>query len=43
MQLIGEMNRLGATVVIASHNDGLVARYPGRSLRLDEGRLATDG
>ena len=42
MQLIGEMSRLGATVVIATHNDGLVQRYPGRSLRLSEGRLITD-
>ena len=42
MQLIGEMNRLGATVVVATHNDGLVQRYPGRSLRLSEGRLITD-
>ncbi len=42
MQLIGEMNRLGTTVVVATHNDGLVQRYPGRSLRLSEGRLITD-
>ena len=42
MQLIGEMSRLGTTVVVASHNDALVRRYPGRSLRLSEGRLVTD-
>ena len=42
MQLIGELNRLGTTVVVATHNDGLVQRYPGRSLRLSEGRLITD-
>ena len=42
MQLVGEMNRLGTTVIVASHNDGLVQRYPGRSLRLSEGRLITD-
>ena len=42
MQLLQEMNRLGATVIVASHNDGLVQRYPGRSLRLDRGRLAAD-
>ncbi len=42
MQLIGEMNRLGTTVMVATHNDGLVQRYPGRSLRLFEGRLITD-
>ena len=42
MQLLQEMNRLGATVIVATHNDGLVQRYPGRSLRLDQGRLVTD-
>ena len=42
MQLLGEMNRLGTTVMVATHNDGLVQRYPGRSLRLSEGRLITD-
>ncbi len=42
MQLISEMNRLGTTVIVATHNDGLVQRYPGRSLRLSEGRLITD-
>ncbi len=43
MQLIGEMNRLGATVVVATHNEGLVARHPGHALRLDQGRLVGDG
>ena len=42
MQLIGEMNRLGTTVVVATHNDALVQRYPGRSLRLSEGRMIAD-
>ncbi len=42
MQLISEMNRLGTTVVVATHNDSLVQRYPGRSLRLAEGRLIVD-
>ncbi len=42
MQLIGELNRLGTTVMVATHNDGLVQRYPGRSIRLSEGRLITD-
>ena len=42
MQLLREMNRVGATVIVATHNDGLVQRYPGRSLRLDQGRLMTD-
>ena len=42
MQLVGELNRHGTTVVIATHNDAMVGRYPGRSLRLAEGRLITD-
>jgi cell division transport system ATP-binding protein len=43
MQLLQEMNRLGATVIVATHNEGLVEQYPARSLRLDQGRLITDG
>jgi cell division transport system ATP-binding protein len=43
MLLLHEMNRLGATVVVASHNEPLVARHPARTLRLDEGRLVYDG
>lgn len=39
MRLIGEMNRLGATVVVATHNLGLVARYPQPALRIDAGRV----
>ncbi len=39
MQLLQELNRLGTTVVIATHNDGLVARHPAPSLQLDHGRL----
>ena len=42
MQLLMEMNRLGATVIVATHNDGLVQRHPARSLRLHEGRLIAD-
>jgi cell division transport system ATP-binding protein len=43
MLLLKEMNRQGATVIVASHNDALVARHPGASLRLDRGRLLDDG
>src|SRR6201996_1988935 len=39
MQLVQEMNRLGTTVVVATHNDGLVARHPAPALRLSRGRL----
>jgi cell division transport system ATP-binding protein len=43
MRLIQEMNRLGATVVVATHNESMVARYPAPSLRLEQGRLVSDG
>ncbi|HJS87350.1 MAG TPA: ATP-binding cassette domain-containing protein [Acetobacteraceae bacterium] len=39
MQLFQEMNRLGTTVVVATHNDRLVARHPAPALRLESGRL----
>ena len=42
MLLMKEMNRLGATVVVATHNDALVARHPGPALRLEHGRLVED-
>jgi cell division transport system ATP-binding protein len=42
MQLFSEMNRLGATVIVATHNDSLVARHPARTLQLHEGQLVRD-
>ena len=42
MQLLHELNRLGATVMIATHNDALVARHPGHTLRLAGGELVRD-
>jgi len=42
MQLLREMNRLGTTVVVATHNDALVARHPARTLRLLDGELVRD-
>ena len=39
MQLFKELNRLGTTVVVATHNDALVARHPAAALRLEHGRL----
>jgi len=39
MQLFHEMNRLGTTVVVATHNDALVGRHPAPALRLRHGRL----
>jgi len=43
MQLLQEMNRLGTTVVVATHNDGLVSRHPAPLLRLANGRLVGGG
>jgi cell division transport system ATP-binding protein len=42
MQLFNEMNRLGTTVVVATHNDALVGRHPAPSLRLSHGRLVDE-
>jgi cell division transport system ATP-binding protein len=39
MHLFKELNRLGTTVVVATHNEPLVARHPAPVLRLDHGRL----
>ena len=42
MQLLHEMNRLGTTVVVATHNVSLVARHPAHTLGLADGRLVRD-
>ena len=42
MQLLAELNRLGTTIVVATHNEFLVARHPARALRLSGGRLSED-
>jgi cell division transport system ATP-binding protein len=39
MYLFEELNKMGTTVVIATHNDSLVARFPHPQLHLEEGRL----
>ncbi|MBS0640754.1 MAG: ATP-binding cassette domain-containing protein [Proteobacteria bacterium] len=39
MQLFKELNRIGTTVIVATHNEQLVARHPAPALRLSEGRL----
>jgi cell division transport system ATP-binding protein len=39
MGLFKELNRLGTTVVVATHNDMLVARHEAPALRLENGRL----
>jgi cell division transport system ATP-binding protein len=40
--LLTELNRLGTTVVIATHNDALVERFPGPELHLDAGWMVHD-
>ncbi len=42
MQLLHEMNRLGTTVVVATHNAALVSRHPAHTLRLADGQLVRD-
>jgi cell division transport system ATP-binding protein len=39
LKLIAALNRTGTTVVIATHNLGLVARFPAPRLDIDAGRL----
>jgi cell division transport system ATP-binding protein len=41
MHLFEELNRLGTTVVIATHNAALVGRFPHRQLRIEDGQLRT--
>jgi cell division transport system ATP-binding protein len=43
MLLITALNRLGTTVVIATHNLHLVERYPARCLEIAAGRLLPHG
>jgi cell division transport system ATP-binding protein len=43
MMLITALNRLGTTVVVATHNLGLVARYPAPRLVMAEGQLTAHG
>jgi cell division transport system ATP-binding protein len=42
MELFREMNRLGTTVVVATHNQSLVSQHKAPLLRLQHGRLAQD-
>jgi cell division transport system ATP-binding protein len=43
MVLLREMNRLGTTVIVATHHMALVERHPGPALVLERGRLVRDG
>lgn len=40
MYLFEELNRIGTTVVIATHNDRLIERFPHPVIHLNEGRLS---
>ncbi|WP_245615072.1 cell division ATP-binding protein FtsE [Muricoccus aerilatus] len=37
--LLAEMNRLGSTVVVATHSRDLIAQHPGQVMALEEGRI----
>jgi cell division transport system ATP-binding protein len=43
MQLFKELNRIGTTVIVATHNESLVARHPAPALRIAQGRLIGTG
>jgi cell division transport system ATP-binding protein len=40
MQLFKEMNRIGTTVIVATHNESLVGRHPAPAFHIYNGRLA---
>ena len=43
MQLFLELNQMGSTVLVATHNEALVRRHPNPALRLERGRLEGHG
>jgi cell division transport system ATP-binding protein len=43
MELFGALNAMGTTIIVATHNEALVRRFPGRALRLERGHLVHDG
>jgi cell division transport system ATP-binding protein len=43
IHLLRELNRLGSTVIIATHNESLVERYPGAALFLAQNSLVESG
>ncbi|MCW8307718.1 ATP-binding cassette domain-containing protein [Acidiphilium sp. PA] len=43
MHLIRSLNRMGTTIIVATHNMGLVARHPAPVLELVDGRLVRHG
>lgn len=43
MELFRDLAGLGTTIVVATHNDMLIRRYPAHALELAQGRLVRDG
>jgi cell division transport system ATP-binding protein len=43
LALLTEMNRMGTTVVVATHSEDLPERHPARMIALEGGRLVADG
>ncbi|WP_323990546.1 ATP-binding cassette domain-containing protein [Nguyenibacter sp. L1] len=43
MELFRDLAGLGTTIVVATHNDTLIRRYPAHALELAQGRLVRDG
>lgn len=42
MHLFEELNKLGTTILVATHNEGLVARFDHPRIHLDSGRIAEE-
>lgn len=43
MELFRDLSDLGTTILVATHNDSLIRRYPAHELELAQGRLVRDG
>ena len=43
MLLLGQINALGTTVMVVTHEKGLVDRFTKRVVAIDEGRVVSDG
>ena len=41
MEMFRSFNQVGVTVLIATHDAGLLARHPGRQVRLEKGQVLT--